>query len=120
MSNEGSVTRWLQPLARGDQEAARQLFGQYFRRLVGLARNRLADAPRAAADEEDVALSAFHSFCRGLQQGRIEKPSNRHSLWGLLAVITVRKAARLKRSPKPPHLELHEHASGVPGHEPTP
>src|SRR5262245_43969591 len=49
MSNEGSVTRWLQPLTRGDQEAARQLFGHYFRRLVGLARNRLADAPRAAA-----------------------------------------------------------------------
>ena len=47
------------------------------------------------ADEEDVALSAFDSFCRGAEQGRFPKLSDRDDLWRLLFVITERKAIDL-------------------------
>ncbi len=45
------------------------------------------------ADEEDVALSAFDSFCRGAEQGRFPRLSDRDGIWALLVLITVRKAA---------------------------
>ena len=67
---ETSVTQWIDRLKAGDPDAAQELWERYFRRLVGLARKKLRAAPRRAADEEDVALSAFDSFCRGAEQGR--------------------------------------------------
>src|SRR5262249_55963522 len=67
----------------------------YFGRLVALARDKLRGARRRAADEEDVALSAFDSFCRGAAQGRFPKLDDRDDLWQLLVVITRRKAADL-------------------------
>ena len=70
MASEGSVTSWLDQLKAGDTAAAQPLWEAYFRRLVALARGKLQGAPRRAADEEDVALSAFDSFCRGAEQGR--------------------------------------------------
>jgi DNA-directed RNA polymerase specialized sigma24 family protein len=97
MSPEGSVTRWLAPLQEGDRAAAQQLWERYFRRLVGLARKKLQGAPRRAADEEDVALSAFDSFCRNAEQGRFPQLADRDSLWRLLVTITTRKAAHQVR-----------------------
>src|SRR5215208_3819742 len=97
MSSDGSVTRWLAPLQGGDSAAAEKLWRRYFPRLVGLARKKLTDAPRRAADEEDVALSAFDSFCRLAEQGRFPGLADRDGLWKLLVVITVRKAGRLRR-----------------------
>ncbi len=97
MSSEGSVTRWLDALQAGDRAAAQQLWERYFPRLVGLARARLRAAPRRAADEEDVALSAFDGFCRCAEQGRFPDLTDRDSLWRLLVVITARKAGRLLR-----------------------
>ena len=97
MSSEGSVTRWITQLRAGDQAAAQPLWERYFRRLVGLARARLQGAPRRAADEEDVALSAFDSFCRGAERGRFPRLDDRDDLWRLLMVITARKATRLVR-----------------------
>src|SRR5262245_32657004 len=64
MSSEVSVTPWLRRLKAGDRGAAEPLWQVYCHRLIALARARLRDAPRRAADEEDVALSAFDSFCR--------------------------------------------------------
>ena len=66
--------------------------GGYFDRLAGLARRILHNAPRCATDEEDVALSAFDSFCRGIEGGRYPELTDRESLWRLLVVITRRKA----------------------------
>ena len=63
---EGSVTRWIGHLKQGSDDAARRLWERYFGQLVRLAHARLRDRPRAAADEEDVALSAFDSFCAGV------------------------------------------------------
>jgi len=97
MSSDGSVSRWLGPLQAGDPAAAQELWQRYFRRLVGLARKKLQDTPRRAADEEDVALSAFDSFCRHAEQGRFPQLLDRDSLWRLLVVLTARKAAHLRR-----------------------
>jgi DNA-directed RNA polymerase specialized sigma24 family protein len=97
MPAEGSVTHLLGPLQAGDRAAVEQLWQRYFHRLVALARTKLPGAARCAADEEDVALSAFDSFCRRAEQGRFPQLLDRDSLWRLLVVITVRKAAHLKR-----------------------
>lgn len=90
-----SVTHWIDQLQAGDPSAAEKLWDSYFRRLVALARARLQGVPRCAADEEDVALSAFDSFCRGAQRGRFPQLSDRNNLWRLLVVITSRKASDL-------------------------
>ena len=92
MSSPGSVTVWLAQLQAGEDAAAQPLWERYFRRLVELARSRLRGAPRAAADEEDVALSAFDSFCRGAAGGRFPQLHDRDELWRLLVVITAHKA----------------------------
>jgi DNA-directed RNA polymerase specialized sigma24 family protein len=97
MTSDGSVTRWLGPLQAGDPAAAQRLWERYFRRLVALARAKLNGAPRRAADEEDVALSAFDSFCRNAEQGRFPQLADRDSLWRLLVTLTARKAARQVR-----------------------
>jgi DNA-directed RNA polymerase specialized sigma24 family protein len=75
--------------------AARKLWEGYFHRLVELARKRLRALPRGAADEEDVALSAFDSFCQGAAQGRFPRLNDRDDLWQVLLVLTQRKAIDL-------------------------
>lgn len=95
MSSEESITNWLQAFQTGDREPIRQLWNRYFHRMMGLARQSLGNSPRAAADEEDVALSAFDSFCQGVEQGEFPRLQDRDDLWRLLVVITVRKAVNL-------------------------
>ena len=92
MSPSGSVTGWLARLRAGDEAAAQPLWERYFHRLVALARARLRGACRAAADEEDVALSAFDYLFRGVTEGRFPQLHDRHDLWRLLVVITANKA----------------------------
>ena len=89
---DGSVTHWLGALKGGDAAAAQRLWERYFDRLVRLARAKLGAMPRGAADEEDVALSAFHSFCQGAARGRFPRLDDRDNLWRLLVTITARKA----------------------------
>ena len=138
MSAEGSVTRWVDQLKAGDQAAARELWERYFQRLVALGRAKLQGHARRVADEEDVALSAFDSFCRGAEQGRFPQLEDRDNLWRLLVVITTRKAADLvqhDRRQKRGGGKVHDEAAvlgltcswdeapgleGVIGKEPTP
>jgi DNA-directed RNA polymerase specialized sigma24 family protein len=96
MSSDQSVTEWLHQLKReGNASGAQELWQRYFARLVELARQRLRGTPRRAADEEDVALSAFDSFCRGVENGRFPRLEDRDDLWHVLVMITTRKAADL-------------------------
>jgi ECF sigma factor len=89
---EDSVTIWLASLKNGNAEAAQKLWRRYFEALVRLARDRLRGAPKAVADDEDAALSAFDSFVRGAARGRYPRLDDRDDLWRLLVVITERKA----------------------------
>lgn len=95
MSTVGSVTCWLRQLQAGEQEAFQRVWQRYFERLVGLARQRLRSAPGRAADEEDVALSAFDSFFRGARAGRFPQLLDRDDLWQVLVVLAGREAANL-------------------------
>ena len=97
MSTHASVTHWLELLKRGNLSAARPLWERYFPQLVLRARKALRGRRSVAADEEDVALSAFDSFFRNAEQGRFPQLMDRDSLWRLLVVITARKAAHLVR-----------------------
>jgi DNA-directed RNA polymerase specialized sigma24 family protein len=97
MSSSGSVTHWIQRVQAGEDAAAHDIWDRYFRRLVGLAREKLRGAARRVADEEDVALSVFDSFCRGLERGRFPNLDDRDNLWKVLVVLTARKALRLRQ-----------------------
>lgn len=97
MASKGSITECIDKLKAGDRVAAQQLWARYFRRLVGLARKHLQKRRLRAADEEDVALSAFASFCRGAEAGRFPQLGDRDNFWRLLVVLTARKASRHRR-----------------------
>ena len=125
------MTQWLRALKQGDQSAAQGLWEAYFRRLVGLAHARLRDAPRRIADEEDVALSAFHSFWQGARAGRFPRLDDRNDLWQVLVLITVRKAIDLRNyegrrrrgqgeSPESAPSCTREDLEAIGGDEPTP
>jgi RNA polymerase sigma factor (sigma-70 family) len=90
-----SVTTWIGMLRQGDGAAAQQLWQRYFGRLVEFARGKLQGTSRRAADEEDVALSAFHSFC--VAADRFPRLSNRQDLWQVLVMLTARKAFQERR-----------------------
>src|SRR5262245_51958409 len=99
MPSDESVSHWLTLLqSDGDAAAAQRLWERYFHRLVGLARAKLQGQPRRAADEEDVALGAFASFCRAAEAGRFPRLADRHDLWRLLVTLTERKASNLIRA----------------------
>jgi DNA-directed RNA polymerase specialized sigma24 family protein len=97
MASTRSITDWIDKLKAGDPVAAQHLWERYFQRLVGLARKHLQRQRPRAADEEDVALSAFASFCRGAEAGRFPQLADRDNLWRLLVVLTARKASHLLR-----------------------
>jgi DNA-directed RNA polymerase specialized sigma24 family protein len=97
MSFDASVTHWIHEFQRGNPLAAQALWERYFQRLVRLARQKLPGRALRVADEEDVALSAFHSFCRGVEAGRYPQLTDRDDLWRLLVVITAHKAIHLVR-----------------------
>src|SRR5689334_1029978 len=93
--SESSVSDWIERLKAGDGSAAGHLWRSYFDRLVRLARRHLEGSNRSFADEEDVALSAFASFCRRAEGDRFAELNDRDDLWQLLALITRRKARDL-------------------------
>jgi DNA-directed RNA polymerase specialized sigma24 family protein len=46
---------------------------------------------RRTGDEEDIALSAFHSFIAGIRRDQFPDLSGPDNLWGLLITLTSRK-----------------------------
>ena len=101
MSNENSVTCWLDGVKLGDGAQIQRLWDRYFERLVRLAGSRLPGHGRRAYDEEDVALSAFQSFCDGITRGQFPHLADRDDLWRLLATITTRKVIGTPAAPGP-------------------
>jgi DNA-directed RNA polymerase specialized sigma24 family protein len=97
MASEVSVTHWLEGLKVGDDTDIERLWARYFHRLVRLASARLPAHCRRTFDEEDVALSAFQSFCDRAGRGQFPQLADRNDLWRVLATITVRKALNTMR-----------------------
>lgn len=94
---QDSVLHCVQKLRDGDRAAAQRLWEAYYCRLVGLARQKLDGRARLVSDEEDVALSAIKSFCRGVERGRYPQLADREGLWNLLVTITLHKVLHLVR-----------------------
>jgi RNA polymerase sigma factor (sigma-70 family) len=126
MSPPSSISEWIESLRHGEPASARRLWERYYDHLVHLARDHLRGLPRrAAADEEDVALSAFAAFCEGLTHGRFPDLHDRHGLWGLLLTLTERRAADLVRREQAARRAVGRLAEGVqaddlPDEAPTP
>lgn len=92
MSESNSVTRWIEDLKQGDENAAARLWERYFQKMVQSARKKLPHKGLGSADEEDVALSAFDSLCRGAAKGNFTRLKDRQDLWPLLLTITAQKS----------------------------
>ncbi|QDT07252.1 RNA polymerase sigma factor [Rubripirellula lacrimiformis] len=82
----------------GDEQATAQMWESYFQQLVRIAAKRLPANLRRSGDEEDIALSAFHSFIAGIRRDQFPDLSGPENLWGLLITLTSRKSqAHLRR-----------------------
>ncbi|MCC9601540.1 RNA polymerase subunit sigma-70 [Stieleria sp. JC731] len=93
-SNDADLQKFFDALARvrqGDDDAIAELWDRYFQQLVRLAAKRLPANLKRAGDEEDVALSAFHSFIAGIRRDQFPDLSGPDNLWGLLITLTSRK-----------------------------
>jgi hypothetical protein len=90
-----SVSAWRARLKAGGPAAAQPLSDRYFDQLVRLARARLAGRPCRVADESDVALSAFASFCRAAAAGRFPHLDDRNDLRALFLTLIKRKVNAL-------------------------
>jgi RNA polymerase sigma factor (sigma-70 family) len=120
MSSTDPVTLWIRQLKGGQRAAVGLLLRRYFGRLVQLAGARLRAWPELAADDEDVALSAFKSLCLGAERGRFPQLDDRADLWRLLALLTVRKAIDLLRRQRAPGQDGEVDVEQLLGREPPP
>jgi RNA polymerase sigma-70 factor (ECF subfamily) len=93
MIQDDSFAHLMIRLREGDEAAATEVFRRFLRRLIVLASHQFDWWIRHRVDVEDVVQSAYKSFFAGQGEGRFEL-ADRDSLWGLLAVITVRKCYR--------------------------
>ncbi len=129
------VSLWIEQLSAADPQAAHGLWQYFCRRLMSFARGRLKAETRRIYDEEDAALSAFRSLCRGIEAQRFPEISDRDNLWALLVVIASRKIMNRNRydaqqrrsgnrtcheSVLQPSSEIHSPLLNVPAREPTP
>jgi DNA-directed RNA polymerase specialized sigma24 family protein len=87
------VSLWIEQLAAADHDAASRLWAHFCQRLMVFARSRMSPSTRRIYDEEDAAVSAFRSLCRGIEAQRFPDVGDRGNLWALLVVITSRKIA---------------------------
>lgn len=88
---EDPVSIWIEQLIASDPTAASLLWEHFCQRLMSYARGRLSSKTRRVYDEEDAAVSAFRSLCRGIEAQKFPEVSDRGNLWALLVVITSRK-----------------------------
>jgi DNA-directed RNA polymerase specialized sigma24 family protein len=121
--SSNSVSQWIGQLKAGNEEAAQKIWERYCAQLIELARQKLGH-PGRAEDVEDVALSAFKSFCLGAARQGFTRLEDREDLWQILFMLTQRKAAdlvvqegRQKRGGGRPAKTL---AAEIPSQEPTP
>jgi RNA polymerase sigma-70 factor, ECF subfamily len=74
----------------GDQDAARQLYLRYAKRLNRLVEKQCSVGLARRAGIEDIVQSVFGSFFRRIRRGSYDVPDG-DDLWKLLLVITLHK-----------------------------
>ena len=90
------MTGWLRQLEAGEAQAAQPLYERFCTRLKDLARQRIPANIRGAYDQDDVAISAFHSLFLGVREQRY-RLDDRSDFWRLLITIAERKIAKRVR-----------------------
>lgn len=93
MSSDPSVTRWLNQLQQGDRDVVEGLWQEYYPKLVRLATSKLRGLPPRLVDAEELAHTAFNSFCLAAEKKRFPKLADRDDLWQVLMCIVRNKAA---------------------------
>lgn len=81
----------------GEHSAAEALWQRYYNKVIRVANRHLLDSPRVMADSEDVAISAFKSFFRAVEEGRTPQLNTADEIWRLLVTLTARKAIKQLR-----------------------
>jgi RNA polymerase sigma-70 factor (ECF subfamily) len=95
-------------------DAAGELFDQFTRRLIGLARNHLHAKLQHRVDPEDVVQSAYKSFfLRYGDDALAGEPID--GLWALLSLITLRKCADRVRHHTAERRNVGREADGAAG-----
>ena len=84
-------------LRSGDDAAATAVFQRFVNRLIALAASRFEPWMRDHADVEGVVMSAYKSFFVRNARGEFDL-AGWDELWALLALITVRKCGKRRRS----------------------
>jgi RNA polymerase sigma-70 factor (ECF subfamily) len=92
MTPRDSCTELIARLQTGEDEAAQEVFQRFARQLIALARRQLDQMLSGKVDAEDVVQSAYKSFFIRFREGKVAA-HNWQGLWGLLALITLRKCA---------------------------
>lgn len=88
--DEGSITRIIRKMQKGDDGGADELWQRFFVRLKYLVKDRLRSRLGAVSDEEDVALESLSELFRGLLDGKFPALKNRDSFWRLLVTVSTR------------------------------
>ena len=92
-ANGSQVTMWLRKLEAGDADSANNLYQHFCSRLKTLVRGQIPAHVRATYDQDDVAVSAFHSLFLGVREQRYQF-DNRDDFSRLLMLIAERKIAK--------------------------
>jgi len=86
-----SFNELLELVDAGDQNAVgNRIFVRFTNRLISLARTRLNAKLKTKVDAEDIVQSAYRSFFNR-QASDVFELQDWERLWGLLAVLTLRK-----------------------------
>jgi DNA-directed RNA polymerase specialized sigma24 family protein len=88
----------LDGIQNQNNEAIEQFWKLHFNRLTALAKRKMTQVNKRVADEEDIAISAIHSFYDGLAQKRFHSINGNNELWKILATIVCRKISKQKRN----------------------
>jgi RNA polymerase sigma-70 factor (ECF subfamily) len=86
-SSDGSLVRRLKD---GCEDAAKQLYIRYAKRLRSLARNKSSTKLARRMDAEDIVQSVFRIFFAGAKGGLYDVPDG-EDLWKLLLAIALNK-----------------------------
>jgi RNA polymerase sigma-70 factor (ECF subfamily) len=116
MAGSNSFANLMARLRSGDDEAAREVFERFVRKLVVLARNQFDAAMRRKVDAEDVVQSAYKSFFVRYGEGKLEV-QDWGNLWGLLTLITLRKCLDQVAYHRAERRNVRREANAQPGAE---
>ena len=113
--NDGKYD-WIKLFKEGDEDAIARIWNEYFPKVIRLARRNIKGP---AADEEDIALSAFKSFAK--RANAFPKLNDEDDLWKILMTITIRKCVReVKKANQLTELDESKWLDQLSSREPTP